>query len=128
MTTVETAIMVVPKLFVSDCTTIIAIEKIACVRPLGSPSRTSWDRSSRLGQSDRSRTCRMSRIRSRRIRHSAPETAWEMIVAHAAPATPMRNDATNQMSSTTFSPQAIIRNSSGMTESPRPRRMPDRML
>ena len=89
MTTVETAIIVVPKLFVRDCTTIIAMEKIACVRPLGRPRRTSCDKSALLGQSERSRTCSTSRIKSRRIRHRMPETACEIIVAHAAPATPM---------------------------------------
>ena len=37
ITTVETAMIVVPKLFVRDCTTSMASENTACVRPLGRP-------------------------------------------------------------------------------------------
>ena len=52
--TVFTAMISLPKLFVSDCTTIIAREKIACVMPLGRPKRINCIRRDFFGQRPRS--------------------------------------------------------------------------
>ena len=128
ITTVETAMIVVPKLFVRDCTTSMASENTACVRPLGRPKRMSWNKSAFVGHRVRHVMCNTSRIKSRRTRHRMPETACEMMVAHAAPETPILKPATNQISRPMFMPHATSRKMSGMTESPRPRRMPEIML
>ena len=63
-----------------------------------------------------------------RIRHRLPETIWEMMVAMATPATSQWKPATNHTSSTMFSRQAMMRKTTGVTESPRPRSTPERML
>ena len=55
-------------------------------------------------------------------------TTWLIIVASAAPNTPMPNPTTRRMSSTMFTPQHTIRKYSGRLESPTARRMPEPML
>ena len=49
-------------------------------------------------------------------------------MASATPGTPMPNLATNHTSSAMFSTVDSSRNARADTESPRPRRMPERML
>ena len=51
----------------------------------------------------------VSRMRTRRIRHSTPDTAWAMMVAQATPATPMPRSRTKYRSSTMFIRLAITR-------------------
>ena len=85
-------------------------------------------RNAALGRRWEGFTWRMSRICSSRIRHSPPETTWEIMVAMATPATSQWKPATNHTSSTMFSRQAMMRKITGMTESPRPRSTPERIL
>ena len=63
-----------------------------------------------------------------KYRHSTPEISWLSSVAQPAPATPIFSVRINTMSSATFSRLHIIRNTSGVLESPSDRRMPDRRL
>ena len=105
---------------VRDWTIIMAKEKMAWVNPLGRPSRMSCLRNAALGRRWEGFTWRTSRICSSRIRHSPPETTWEIMVAMATPATSQWKPATNHTSSTMFSRQAMMRQITGMTESPRP--------
>ena len=51
-----------------------------------------------------------------------PDTAWEITVASAAPATPLSSPATNQISRNTFRTDDTARNQSGTTEFPTERR------
>ena len=128
MTTMEQAMTLVPKVLVSRCTTIAAIEKIACVRPEGRPSRMIREVMPRSG----SRSLRLRRSVSfmcvSRQRQRSAETPCAMTVASATPAAAMSNLATNRMSSAMLSRQAMIRKTSGENESPRPRSTPEMML
>ncbi len=128
ITTVLAAITAVPKELVRDWIIIMAKEKMAWVRPLGRPSCTSFFTKSPLGRRVWRFTVSTSFMRISRHRHSAPETAWAIMVAQATPATPIWKPATNQMSSMMLSTQATMRKIRGMMESPRPRRMPEIML
>ncbi len=98
---------------------------MAWVRPLGRPSLHRRITNSFLGQRVRRVTVKCSFIFSRRTMHRAPEISWEIMVAQAAPATPILKPATNQMSRPMFSMHAVKRNTRGMIESPRPRSTPE---
>ncbi len=128
MTTVFTAITMAPKLLVSDCTTMAAMEKIAWERPEGKPSFTRSFAKSIWGFRVWKFRSSTSFIRVRRRRHKKAETNWAIMVARATPETPMSNWATNRISSTIFSPQATIRNARGITASPMPRSIPAMIL
>ena len=122
------AITASPMLLVRVWTTSMATDMMAWVMPEGTPMRTirrALSRRSRRESQVRSNT---SRIRSSFSRHSTAEMPWASTVARPTPSTPIRNPATNQMSRAMFSPVATSRNSRADTESPSPRRMPERML
>ena len=104
------------------------MEKIACVRPEGRPSRTVSRVMSLSGISVRRLMCTTSVILSSRHMHSTAEIACAITVASATPAAAMPKLATNTMSRKMFSTHATIRNSNGVMESPMPRRMPEMML
>ena len=70
----------------------------------------------------------MSRIQSSLSRHITAEIPWASTVARATPGTPMPNPATNQMSSPIFNTVDSSRNARADTESPKPRKMPERIL
>ena len=53
---------------------------------------------------------------------------WDKMVARAAPATPMRMPTTRTTSSTILVTQPVIKNSSGLLESPTARKIPEPML
>ena len=124
----EQAITLVPKELVSACTTIAAMEKIACVRPEGRPSRTIRPVIGLSGIRLRARSVSVSFMWHSRQRHSAADTACARTVASATPSAVMPSFATNSRSSAMLSRHATIRKISGETESPRPRRMPETML
>ncbi len=117
-----------PKEFVRFCTTIMAREKMACVRPLGSPSLHRRFTNETFGQRVLRVTVKCSLIFRSRTMHSTPEMNCDTIVAQAAPATPILKPATNQISRPMFSMQAVKRNTRGMMESPRPLSTPEMTL
>ena len=56
--------------------------------------------------------------------HNNPETPWEIIVAHAAPATPIEKLTINTMSKTIFNIEATIKKYKGVLLSPRALNIP----
>ncbi len=52
------------------------------------------------------------------MKHRITETVWEMTAAAAAPPMPHSRTVTNRITITTFSTQAMIRNTRGVRESP----------
>ena len=114
------AMTISPKLLVSDCTTIMAMEKMAWVTPEGRPRRTMLPANCRFGSRWWGFSSNTSRMRSSFHTHSSADTPCAMAVARATPATPMLKPATNQMSSPMFSTVATNRYSRADIESPRP--------
>ena len=128
MTTVLHAMKKLPNVLVRFCTRIAAVEKMACDAPEGRPSRTSCDTYCFSGRSILRLTSTVSRIKATRTMHKTADTSCAMTVAHATPTTPQLNTATKRRSSTMLMPQAMIRKTRGITESPMPRSTPERML
>ena len=128
ITTIAHAMTLVPNELVSACTTMAAMEKIACVRPEGRPSRMVRSVMCLSGMRLRARSVSVSRMWHSRQRHSTADAPCAMAVASATPSAVMPIFATNSRSSTMLSRHATIRKISGETESPRPRRMPETML
>ena len=115
-------------LLVRDWTTSMATDRMAWVMPEGTPMRTiraALSRRSRRLSKVRSNT---SLIRSSFHRHMTAEMPWASTVARATPATFISKPATNQTSSPIFSTVDSSRKARADTESPSPRRMPERML
>ena len=64
------------------------------------------------------RTCSTGTRRRTNSRHKSTDTACETTVAMAAPPTPHSSGPTMRITSPTFSAHAIVRNTSGVRESP----------
>ena len=94
MTMTFAAMNISPKLLVSDWTTIMDMEKIACVTPEGRPRRISVRKYLPPGIRWRRRSSKMSFIRRILTRASTAETSWAITVAQATPATPIPSFAT----------------------------------
>ncbi len=128
MTITLAAINISPKLLVKDCTIIIAMEKIACVTPEGSPRRIVSMVCLFVGAKSFPLSSKMSFICSSLQRHNREEIPCAIAVANATPATPMSKDATNKTSSMILSTVETSKYKRADTESPRPRRIPLRIL
>ena len=83
-----------PKLLVSDCTTIMDMEKIAWVTPDGRPSRMSRPIFAGSGRRCSLRSSKISFIFVSLRRHRMAEINWAMMVARATPGTPRPRWAT----------------------------------
>ena len=70
----------------------------------------------------------MSLARMRQVVTRMALMHWDMMVAKAAPATPIRRNTTKNRSSAIFTKQLMIRKYSGRLESPIARRIPAPML
>ncbi|GFI57047.1 hypothetical protein IMSAG025_00478 [Muribaculaceae bacterium] len=103
------AINISPKLFVKDCTIIIAIENIAWVRPEGNPRRIVVIAYFLCNFKYFFFISKISDMRSNFQKQRTADKAWAIAVANATPATPMPKLATNKISSTIFTMVAINR-------------------
>ena len=83
------AINISPKLFVKDCTTIIAMEKMACVKPEGSPSLMISKECLLSGFKNFSFKSKISLILASLSTQRTADTACAIAVASATPATPI---------------------------------------
>ena len=122
------AMSISPKLLVSDWTMIMAREKMAWVRPDGSPRRMILRALSLCAFRYRGFISKSSLILASFQKHRIADTAWAMAVARATPKTPSPRPATNHTSRTMLMTVATSRYTSAETESPSPRRTPPRML
>ena len=103
------AINISPKLFVRDCTVIIANDKIPCVKPEGRPRLTILPAYFLTGFKYENPISKYSVILFNLRKQRTADTAWEIMVAHATPLTPIPNLATNNRSNAIFKNAATTR-------------------
>jgi len=116
-----------PKLFTTDCTSIIPMETVDCWRIEGRAIRVIPSSSERLNTPGFSQGKRRS-SHSSTPKESTAEIPCAISVAHAAPATPISKRVTKTISSATLNTEEKIRKYKGILDFPRALNMDENTL
>ena len=118
------ATAMVPRPFTAVCIITEPMAVMENCKPMGTPMPIS--RRAKIGRKRRSSFCmrRMGKRFTSMMTHPTPEASWLMMVASAAPATPIWNTRMNRRSSAIFTREVMARKYTGVLLSPRERMMP----